>query len=83
MGLSAGQMLINELDDLRRLLEAFYKDVSSSGVERTSHFLNYVGSDCRYYQKSMELFMSEDYPKIKESVRELAELIDIIEGKRD
>ena len=82
MALTAGQMLINELDDLRRLLETFFKDVSSSGVERTSHFLNYIGTDCRHFKKSMDLFMEEDYEKLRDSVSELSELFNIIEGKK-
>jgi len=82
MALTSGQMLINELDDLRRLLETFYKQVSDSGVERTAHFLAFSGTDCRYYTKSMDLFLSEDYEKLRDSVRQLSETIDIIEGKR-
>lgn len=73
--------LITDLEKLRTFLNKLTSELNSSGVERTAHFLNYVGTDCAYFKKSIEFFLEEDYDKLRDTIRDLADLFDILEGK--
>ena len=77
-----GEELITELEKLRILLNEITSELNSSGVERTAHFLKFVGTDCSYYRRSLDLFLSEDYDKLKEIILNLADLFMILDGRR-
>lgn len=75
------QQLILDLERLRKFLNALHSDLNSSGVERTAHFLTFVGQDCAYFKKSMEFFLAEDYDTLKAIIRDLSDLFDLIDGR--
>jgi hypothetical protein len=77
------QQLILDLEKLRKYLNSLHKELNNSGTERTAHFLTYVGQDCSYFKKSMEFFLAEDYDKLKNVIRDLADIFDIIDGRRN
>ena len=77
------QQLILDHERLREFLNALHKDLNSSGVERTAHFLTFVGQDCAYFKKSMEFFLAEDYDTLKTVIKDLNDLFDIIDGRRN
>ena len=75
-----GQELIRELEKLRVILDKIHSSLDNSGVQRTAHFLNYVGTNCTYYRKSLDLFLEEDYDRIKNQVMECADFFTLLEG---
>ena len=72
--------LILDLEKLRKLLNILTSELNSSGVERTAHFLTYVGENCAYFKKSLELFLDEDYDRLKSVIRDLADTFDLLDG---
>jgi hypothetical protein len=77
-----GAELIRELEKLRKLLNQLTGELNSSGVARTAHFLNYVGNNCSYYRKSLDLFLDKDYDKLRDRIRDCADLFDVLDGRR-
>lgn len=75
-----GEELIKNLEMLRRDLNALQKQLNESGTERTNHFLTFVGTDCTYYRKSLDLFLEHDYERLREQIRSLADLFDLLDG---
>jgi len=55
--------------------------LDNSGVERTFHMKRIMGSDCQLYQKSMNLFVDEDYEELRNLTHDIWEQFNIIEGK--
>lgn len=51
--------------DLLDALEELRIRLNKSGTERTHGLKAEMGDDCRYYQKSKEIFMNKDYDDVK------------------
>jgi len=67
--------LIDYLNDLRIAL-------NSSGVERTTGLKKTMGKTCQYYKKSRDLFLDQDYDKIRNLFYQVEKQFNIVEGKR-
>ncbi len=76
-----GEELVANLEMLRRRLGKLRERLDDSGVERTFHMKRIMGKDCTLYQKSMDLFTSEDYEDLREKISEIADLFGVIDGK--
>lgn len=79
--MTPGEELINNLNDLRIKLNDLSARLNSSGVERTIGLKTALGEDCRYYRKSMGLFLDKDYEDLRNKVKSLNDLFNLIEGK--
>lgn len=77
------EQLITELENLRKELLALSEELKTTGVERTSGLLEYMGNDCRFYSKSMDLFLSNDYERIRNRIFSLNALFQTLEGKKN
>lgn len=73
--------MVRDLEMLRRKLEKMRDRLEDSGVERTFHMKRIMGSDCQLYQKSMNLFVDEDYEELRDLTSSIWEQFQIIEGK--
>ena len=54
-----GERLIRILEDLRLRL-------NTSGVERTQGLRDAMGEDCRFYRKSLDLFLGRDLTDLRQ-----------------
>ena len=76
-----GDELVSNLETLRRRLDKLRDRLDSSGVERTFHLKRIMGSDCSMYQRSMNLFLDEDYEDLRVLISETRDIFSVIEGK--
>lgn len=67
--------------DLIDYLEILRKDLNKSGVERTVGLKVGMGNNCPYYKKSKDIFLSNDYDRIKKSLLLVLKQLEIVEGK--
>ncbi len=74
--------LIDQLDVLRLDLMNLEARLSQSGVERTKGLRDAMGEECRFYRRSMNLFLERDYEDIKTKIENAHKLFLLIEGKR-
>ena len=65
-------LLLAELDKLRKLLNQLHDRLNASGVERTVGLKKALGAGCDYYKKSLHLFLEQDY----EALRDLVKIVD-------
>ena len=72
--------LVQQLDQLRRKLNLLRERLENSGVHRTAHMKRW-GDDCKLYQRSLNLFESEDYEELRGMITELGKCFDIVEGR--
>jgi hypothetical protein len=68
--------LIQDLNNLRKLLNDLHTTLNSSGVERTNGLKNALGSECQYYRKSLKLFFEQDYEKLRDLVTQCSQHFD-------
>jgi hypothetical protein len=73
--------MINQLDDLRLYLMELEDRLKKSGIERTKGLRDAMGDDCRFYKRSMQLFLEKDYEDIKTKIENAHKLFLLIEGK--
>ena len=71
-----GELLIEELDHLRRRL-------ATSGVDRTLGLKKAMGRDCEYYMKSLNGFLVKDYRQLRDLVYNLNKLFMEVEKELD
>ncbi len=76
-----GEQLITELDNLRQHLTSLQQRLEKSGTARTRGLLDFMGTDCHFYQKSMDLFLDKDYQDLKNMIDSINNLFSLIEGK--
>jgi hypothetical protein len=74
--------LIDQLDVLRLDLMNLESRLSQSGVERTKGLRDAMGEECRFYRRSMNLFLEKDYEDLKTKIENAHKLFLLIEGKR-
>jgi hypothetical protein len=74
--------LIDQLDVLRLDLMNLESRLSQSGVERTKGLRDAMGEECRFYRRSMNLFLERDYEDLKTKIENAHKLFLLIEGKR-
>lgn len=77
-----GEQLLEQLDELRLSLMQLEERLQKSGVERTCGLKKYMGNDCHFYRKSMDLFLRKDYEQLRDMVSSIHRLFSIIEGKQ-
>ena len=78
---SPGEDLIDTLDDLRKNLNLLREELAKSGVERTKGLRDTMGADCKFYRKSLDLFLRKDYLKLRATIKEAERLFNLIEGE--
>lgn len=69
-----GWSLIAELDQLRLRL-------SDSGVERTQGLREAMGDDCEFFRRSLSKFLEKDYIDLRNQVRIINKLFEVIDGE--
>lgn len=67
--------------DLVDYLEHLRANLSNSGVERTTGLKLSMGPTCAYYKKSKDLFLSNDYDRIKKVLLDTVRQLELVEGK--
>lgn len=72
---------MQELELLRRKLSELKDRLDDSGVERTYHLRRIMGQNCKDYQRSLDLFTSEDYEEIRDRIIEIHDIVDVVEGR--
>jgi hypothetical protein len=78
-----GEDLIDYLEDLRLNLNSLRERLEKSGVERTKGLRDAMGNDCKFYRKSLGLFLERDYLDIKQRVADIHSLFNLIEGNHE
>ena len=74
--------LIDQLDTLRLDLMSLESRLASSGVERTKGLRDAMGEECRFYRRSMQVFLEKDYEDLKQKIENAHKLFLLIEGKK-
>ena len=77
---TSGEDLIDKLETLRNKLNALRERLENSGVERTVGIRNALGNDCRFFRKSVSLFLERDYLELKTLIKDASDLFDVVEG---
>ena len=75
-----GEELLEHLDNLRLLLNKVLVKFDKSGLERTNGLRNIMGRDCEFYQKSLMLFLQNDYEELKLLVSQCTDLFSKVEN---
>ena len=57
-------------------LETLRIELNKSGIQRTHGLLKAGGNTCLYYNKSLALFLKDDYLRLKELLNQATILID-------
>lgn len=70
-----GEELINILELLRRRL-------SSSGVQRTDGLRRSMGSNCRFYRRSLDIFLDRDFDDLNTLLQKALEELGKINNVR-
>jgi hypothetical protein len=78
---STGEELIDSLEVLRLKLNTLRERLEKSGVERTAGLRDALGSDCRFFRKSLNLFLESDYIELRDMIKEAHNLFNTVEGK--
>lgn len=76
-----GEDLIDQLELLRVKLNSLRERLEQSGVERTAGLRDAMGNDCKFYRKSINLFLERDYIELRTMVKDASHLFDIVEGE--
>ena len=67
--------ILDALETLRVLL-------NNSGIERTTGLRKRMGSDCSYFRKSRDLFLSRDYDRIVAQLAVVSAQLTIMGGPK-
>jgi hypothetical protein len=78
-----GEDLIDHLNTLRKTLNTLRERLEDSGVERTAGLRDAMGNDCRFFKKSVNIFLEKDYVDLKTLIQNTSNLFNIIEGHSD
>ena len=76
-----GEELIDTLDDARLLLNSLRERLEQSGVERTKGIREALGEDCKWYRKSLSMFLDKDYVELRDLIQTAHSLFQQVEGK--
>ena len=71
--------LLRDLNVLRKLLNDLHMTLNDSGVERTNGLKNSLGSECAYYKKSLQIFLAQDYEKLRDLVSQCHQEFELAE----
>ena len=80
---SPGEKLIDSLDELRQQLNLLVDRLARSGVERTNGLRVYMGRDCEFFKKSLDIFVRKDYIDLRNLIESCHELFQIVEGRKN
>jgi uncharacterized coiled-coil DUF342 family protein len=77
-----GEELIEQLDSLRIKLESLSERLDRSGVERTNGLRQIMGRECDYYRKSLDIFLHKDYIDLRNMVKDIHQLFEVVDGQK-
>jgi len=81
--MNPGEQLVDTLDELRQMLILLSDRLTKSGIERTNGLRVYMGTDCDYYRRSLDILLRKDYMDIKNLVQSCHDLFNLVEGKKN
>ena len=77
---------LNSVKTMTRLTPEEHKELKSlserlekSGVERTIGLRDAMGNDCKYYRKSLNMFLEKDYLELRDKIAKCNQLFNQIE----
>lgn len=74
-------LLLEDLDKTRKLLNQLRDRINASGVERTVGLKKALGAGCDYYKKSLRLLLAEDYDSLRDLVKTVDNLFTACDQK--